>query len=724
MAEFNKGPGPTNDPSFLGLSKPISQPQADQTFETALKGIGNTFDMAIKGADFLVKESLEKTVYDNVDKAQEQELAYLNNIHSQLTDKSRKGNVAGKMPMELMSYGPTEEELPADLQDLPGTLESLKNARSHGLNRTAYEGRLYSLAKELRTQYPGYRPYIDKLFSAASGGSQANDLIRARMRDIRQITTASNSLRNKTLTMIGKEISEGTPGASAIYDGIEAGTIDPSKGREWVNSVNKSKWTAAEIGHRMTRENYSKHELTKDWDQYAANKVITAIDTVQIQVGDKQAKTIGEFRKGILASQSGIGEQISSDDALKGSQAIMAQREVMRNDLYNDAVKYGVLKRFGPEEVNKRINSALQPVDEIAALYGKKDIDQASYWAARTKAQGDMHRYHLLNHPNKNVRDVFRNADTINKIGGSQFLSDYFRHIYPKFASESWNFLVNDERLNQMSGGPDFRLRTFKDVLKNAKEEGLPPRAIRELTVETMEIAVDPKTPTEQARAIFKNAFDPANRDMLRELAPDGTDDRGKHIPGRVFVFKRFVNDAVANRILSMKDPELWNNYVNWAESEGGQHIFKQEMVDLRDSGNIPGTVVRWDPTNKRLKVDIAKDGEVTNTAYPSNNIWNAGGDSRIKRLNASVNRLNDFFSAMSSLSKATGEEVEDYLAKLIKDSGYETSLAAGRSVSAALPEKIFSAIITAKTKEMLDKGKYQLLWGTAVDPKKPAGKK
>src|SRR5688500_17339419 len=84
MAKFNPDIQPTRDPSYLGYSRPIPQPESDksaaykgqsqeylgkseqyegQGLEVLFKGIGDAFTSGIKTADALIRESIRNETY-------------------------------------------------------------------------------------------------------------------------------------------------------------------------------------------------------------------------------------------------------------------------------------------------------------------------------------------------------------------------------------------------------------------------------------------------------------------------------------------------------------------------------------------------------------------------------------------------------------------------------------------------------------------------------------
>src|SRR5688572_25568940 len=62
MAPFNPDLPNKGDPSYLGMSQPISAQQPNTMFESLFKGVGNLVESGLKGADFLVKEGISKDI--------------------------------------------------------------------------------------------------------------------------------------------------------------------------------------------------------------------------------------------------------------------------------------------------------------------------------------------------------------------------------------------------------------------------------------------------------------------------------------------------------------------------------------------------------------------------------------------------------------------------------------------------------------------------------------
>src|SRR5688572_24372558 len=148
MAVFNPAIPDQPDPNYLGLSKPISNVEGSKVAEIGLKGASNLLDQGVKVTDQIIKDSIDKKIYSEVDAERD---AYTQALQDTLTPVGHTpgqpslaaraaGMGAGATGMDLL---PKEEGpgMPTDLQNLPRTIGALHGGYSNGkISNTYYIG--------------------------------------------------------------------------------------------------------------------------------------------------------------------------------------------------------------------------------------------------------------------------------------------------------------------------------------------------------------------------------------------------------------------------------------------------------------------------------------------------------------------------------------------------------------------------------------------------------
>lgn len=207
MAVFNPSPNPTNDPSWLKFSKPISDVPADKTAGLALSTIGNALELGVGIADETIKKGIKDDVYASRDINHDVQVDRLETgvkaVTGDPTPTSVSGTVVPQNNPSLIPTAPVDksEGAPPSLEQGLNQAGRLANASKNSpvVNDTFYSMQAESLAKKLRAQYPGYREYIDETISKAFGMPIANAYYKNLMQDLNHAVSQLNT-QNKELT--------------------------------------------------------------------------------------------------------------------------------------------------------------------------------------------------------------------------------------------------------------------------------------------------------------------------------------------------------------------------------------------------------------------------------------------------------------------------------------------------------------------------------------------
>ena len=163
MAIFNPEPAGINPQDWTNVSRPIEQPKSDTSTGIALSTVGEGITSATQIADTAVKYDIKEQADKGVDKLRDaytQSLVDVRNTQLATADQSQS---------LLPDTGTTP---PPNLQSGLDKVKQLGTALAQNggkINDTLYTGALNSLSKQLRSQYPGYRDYIDESIKKVSG---------------------------------------------------------------------------------------------------------------------------------------------------------------------------------------------------------------------------------------------------------------------------------------------------------------------------------------------------------------------------------------------------------------------------------------------------------------------------------------------------------------------------------------------------------------------------
>src|SRR5678816_3678257 len=172
----------------MGLSKPITMPEpaVDKSGALAIAGAGDLFTSSIAAADEIIKAKASSRIENEAGAEKDLHISELEAAKATITGQEVGPNAGVKTnatdpSLEVSSQSRQDtlvaqpQEVPAGLDGLSRTLGTLDSARANGkLSETAYYARLNSVARSVRSQFPGYRDYIDSQVEKVTGVAPAN----------------------------------------------------------------------------------------------------------------------------------------------------------------------------------------------------------------------------------------------------------------------------------------------------------------------------------------------------------------------------------------------------------------------------------------------------------------------------------------------------------------------------------------------------------------------
>lgn len=220
---FNVPVDKTNDPSYLGYSRgtdnaslqPLAgvpelntkyvQPdyKANTSFGKLFEGLGQVGTDAVKFADDIIKDNINKDVSKGVSAIRD---SFGVAAAAENADLARSVGQAGAdgAPTNINPNGgggpliPQDKNQPLPLQRLGTRLEGLKEQYAQGnLSDSAYYAKQEAFVREVKARYPGYEDQVDKIVENKLGVNPANATRKAIQNDVEKLANKVQAQNDK-----------------------------------------------------------------------------------------------------------------------------------------------------------------------------------------------------------------------------------------------------------------------------------------------------------------------------------------------------------------------------------------------------------------------------------------------------------------------------------------------------------------------------------------------
>lgn len=713
MAVFNPQVQPTQPQDFSGQFHAIAGPTPDKSSEILLGTIGGAVTDLTGLADRTVKQSIDHEVYAQVDQQRD---AYTQALEAART-QVRGPMASSSSPTQAMSFAEEEqsESLPPQISGLSNTLQGLSSARSAGkINDTYYTQQLNSIAKSLRSQYPGYRDYIDSKISSVSGVDPANAYYKNLMQDISQGMALKGTADKDINTLLMDANKKGFEGADTMLiahrANVAAGIDDSNQVLRWYNS-----WTSKKANHEAMKN--AREEATwnkddtnlkykQDFSQIADDYVTQGINTFRVGTG---SMTVQGFMDKVTQS-SVRGEDVDPKVLDQGVTAIGALKAEATRQLYSNARKVqsnglSFETVLGSDATKKMIEDKVAIYDTMIQQIRNKDTGSAFSAARQVEGIGSFSQKQLLTSPTigavaqkmKAVNDTFPQMAPIltQMVIGSGLTGDLQTYLQDKTTSAvttPGSSLIDDfrgaKKLTQGSEGSSSSQKLYKEVLR----------------IPTIIGSQDPRVPDEAKLAAAKYAFAPKNTRVLDEINMDSMVN-GKYVPGKYSAYSILTAPQVTNNMWKLRQrggegQEVWGEYKNWSEVSFAK-LFRSDIQTLEGFVGKDVKSIGWDEQNGRFREIQASD-----PGAPKRFISGPGSglvtqpkaivdQEALNRINTVVRRINGGLSSLKEVIGKEGGDTSEYLARTLITIGMDTE-----GKVQGLPKNILDNIAAAKLKQ------------------------
>lgn len=649
-----------NDPNWTNVSKPISDIPADKSTALAISTATEALGSAVKITDTAIKDSAQKDVQAGVDNLRDGYIDALKTV--------RNAQIASTDQSLLPET--TAPDAPAGLQSGLDRARNIGTALAQGgtkVNDTLYTGALNSLTKQLRSQYPGYRDYIDEQIQSVSGVNPANAFMKNLMEDINRgqenNKTETNAVKAQLRDLNAQGFHDaGGVTADKVIKALDNGVIDIHQAQSWMNSSKKLDYdTKVKADARATRlgdEADAAVNATKDLSTTAAQTVAHNWTTMTIGKGTDTPASLFKF------IQENAGNQGVKDER---SQAIGQQLAQMRQatakqlmDQANEGGRNSIVAKLGgdPAKVKAVIDGQLETFDLAIKSVFEKDWGSAYSHMNFNKAIGSDSTNILYNAPDADVRKYNRMVGAINNIS-PQYGNDFFKNsLLSAVPQREKEFLKNTQmELLTQPDAPVGKLTSFQSALDKSKASGVTsPKSYDEL-VKYVDTLNNPKVGLEQRLNVAKGFFDPNSNGQIladKNFEKDRYDATLKReIPGKYSVWRKFSSDNVAAGIaeLGKTDPSVVQNYRDTMTRNFGEQLFSRELRDLGSANQEAGP-------NSNYKIKFSDDKGRSphwDVVRPDGSPMTMTEAIAVRAPVGSLNRLNEGMSGLYNVYEKTG---------------------------------------------------------------------
>lgn len=600
MAIFNPDPQPVAEQNYLGWSKEITQPAANTSTETLLKGAGDFIEEGAKGADTVLKEYAQNTAFDQ-GKA----------VQNEWVSDIKKAN-----PTDVLT---TDASVPQDVESGLRSVDGLVAARMNGkASPTLYYGRLDALAQDLRSRFPGYIDYIDKGLEKATGISpSANTYARSLLSDLNASAQNLKSEKTKTENLIQWAGKEGFDGIPQIAAGFRNGNVSTSQveqaiyGQATIKNQHLMRMNAlAEYkADRELQGDVAKDSISRYSFSSATESLKNTFMTTTIAQGppDPQGRypTAPPERLLDVVQQAATGKRTLTDDQwAQAAQILDASERASRLKVTAD------LRQIAPGTNRSPIDMAGDShrglIDEGYAGYAmvRKAItekDTGLMYSAKTYVEARAHEAAASIVKDPSLGAQMSLIYGFNKLGGPDFALKMNTALVQLELAKNHEAAVKTLYSNMATplklNGVDGIVQSFDE----AKKIGVPPKALEFITSFPSKVLTD-KTVTDEAKVnVIDNAYGEKNNTLLDRIDMDTPTTKGRY-----GVFQDNTRVEVAREVKRVDDLHgggAYDKYTKWVEDSFNKPLFGQSLAEIKNFQLGPDKKLTWNTENSAFTV-------------------------------------------------------------------------------------------------------------------------
>jgi hypothetical protein len=712
----------------------------------ALKGLGDLVGTVTQGVDAIIKSNVTGDVETQVDPERKKmlgdlEATYGTQAVTQLLRPGERSSSTGAAseptqtisgpefpPPEISEIAPGgltpgPKKLPKDINDLPGKINAIYNARNDGhISETYYWGRLSDIASDIRSRYPrGYRNYIDNKIQEITGRDPANAYIESLIRDINSNMGDKNKDRDKLIAEFYQGNLIGRPGAKETVKGLLSGAVTVDRGIDFLSALKRDDDIIEQAKKRYELDKSAKGFESDAAARYAntiAPKIVNQLFRgIQTANGPDVLDISTPEALNRLAAQYKSGKQtLDAKTAVFLATQVSAWEQAAEKALDEDFQKSGVYRDMAndPEKIKQIKALHLEPLKQLREAFSKGDVSAVANVTNLVKAAHDDFGYKMVNDKDLGYQGIVLRwlKENAGDQGAAVLLSrDPLRGLLNSFDQKTkviMGQLMTPEGIGEKLGGKDYKslVDSIEAIRKGAADNGLSvnhPQVIKsydQLFQMIEEGLARPDIKPETRQALVKSIFSPENFKVLRNISPDRRDPYNPNIvvPGYQSLFYRLTRPEIAETVKKL-GPEYQGLYMNWVQTAVRTDLFARDLVRLgevlKQSTKAEDSLysIRWNTTTKNFDI---KTNPITNKDPTEG--WQRLQRNTMPGLQDTIASLNKGLSGMANVAKGFGLEGTD-VDGFVLDQLIQASVP-GLDQVGQMPFKIGEAIKNAYAKE------------------------
>lgn len=674
MAEFNPQVPKANPQNFIGFSRPVSTVPVDRSTGIALDTAGKAIVGGTALADQVVKETIRNDITQQVD-AQRTEYT------RQLEGVAAAAGIPTASTTDILPTGDTTQtpNIPAGITNGLSRVRSLSNGIANGaggsvskINDTLYSANITSIAKQLRSQYPGYRDYIDQEISKVSGIPVANAYYKNLTQDINNSLQNQKSLMEKPINQLAaaaaKGVKMGNVYAADVYNGVLEGKISPMQGLQWLNQVQSIEFDfkqrdAARKDFKGGREMLS-ITAADDANKEASATASATFSAIKLQSGQTLPQIIDSARRGTL--------QLSDADAQKVGLAIQAQEDAYKTQLWNKWNQSGLVTQLGGAEAARKIiedNAKLTFEPAKNAIYAK-DGGLATFHLEQNAAMNADFKNGLLTQPEIGAAALNMKAIS-DQMGPNWAQTSLGTTLLQSNVDSKFKTYLERKTASAVTGNAaDVRFPpSFSDDITDAQGKQIPPQSgYYKSLAGVINGITDPKVDINTKQNVARYFFAPANLGVLEKLQRDSGSGRGQ-IVGADSAFMNMTSPAVTQNMekIRQSNPALFQQYRAWTQ-DAFNTLARDDIATLA-SVRSQDVRVRFNPDTHQFAI-IADPTRVQNIS-PFVGSPAEVPPPGLNDAQRAINRINLRLLNLARVEEASGGEVNEFLLETLGANGF-----------------------------------------------------
>lgn len=528
--------------------------------------LGELLPQIVEGSDLVLKKDISQSLNDAVDQVNAEYGVDGRLFGQDVTDPNQLNNEEIQRASETIS-------------DIHEGYKSGRVADSH------YWARLDSIARQLRTRYPGHREFIDQKIASIVGSTPSN-----RLRE--ELAAEAKAKANN-----GAERDPFVQGNNAIIkEYVSNGLIDqviPG----WQDKVAGGQWDTWEVGRllrahkgRFSAIDNAKTELSflEAQGQFDQKK---AYETLNLELANNYMTATTAAFKPALDAQISLAKQV--DGYLTLNRPINESEQLQ---LKQALAQYRIQTMKGFDALMVRDNggwsySTKLTVEQKRAA--REELDQRIQLFEDVAAKPTLGMLHQL----KDYMDNFQTSDSlallqndpaVRELSAMKMLPQSVQDtylvtsgVYNEFTTNSLKGVYTDilrNKYDNFAASLAARTATVRnDPNTTDKEKNLQLKQVAEATSKSaMEIITSDQTPPDVLDKTIRGMFGADNNNYLR-MFTDPDMKRG--------FYYQMVNPEVAKRMYELRttNPEYWDLYKNWTENSFIS-LFKQHANEIKSA--------------------------------------------------------------------------------------------------------------------------------------------